>query len=273
MGVSAYHRAVRNSLLLRGYRLGRMLGIDPRATLNTVRNLGWYMRDLRAFRDQALAAETQLPFGGLSPCLGDSGSDGGTASGHYFHQDLLVARRIFERRPDRHIDIGSRVDGFVAHVASFRTIEVFDIRPLTKRIPNVVFRQADVMSPPPELAECADSASCLHALEHLGLGRYGDPIDPDGHLKGLAALHRLLRPGGTLYLSLPIGPARIEFNAHRVLSLEYLLAKLRPRFEVIAFSYVDDTGDLHENVELDEAAIRTNCGCKYGCGIFELRRI
>jgi hypothetical protein len=35
-----------------------------------------------------------------------------------------------------------------------------------------------------------DSLSCLHALEHFGLGRYGDPIDPRGHEKGITRWRR-----------------------------------------------------------------------------------
>lgn len=263
---------MKNTLLHSGYRWGRMLGVDPRATARTVRNLAGYMRDLRAFRDQQTSAQTQMAFGRLFPCLGDSTSDSGVASGHYFHQDLLVARRIFERKPERHIDVGSRVDGFIAHVAAFRSIEVLDIRPLSKRIPNVEFRQADLMQLQPEYIASSDSASCLHALEHFGLGRYGDPLDPDGHLKGLAGLHALVRPGGILYLSVPIGPQRIEFNAHRVFSVAYMLDLVRDRFDLLAFSYVDDAGDLHENVAVDASAAQASFGCTYGCGIFELRR-
>jgi len=264
---------MRPKILVNGYRWGRMFGVNPRATVTTVKNLRGFMRDLRAFRERVAQAETHMEFGDLYPCLGDAQGESGVASGHYFHQDLLVARRVFERRPERHIDIGSRVDGFVAHIAAFRKIEVLDIRPLKSRIPNVEFRQANLMELQAEYVACTDSVSCLHALEHFGLGRYGDPIDPDGHLKGLDGLASLTRPGGMLYLSVPIGPQRIEFNAHRVFDVDYMLQLVRPRFEVVAFSYVDDAGDLHENVALDPDQVRSSFGCSYGCGIFELRRI
>lgn len=262
----------KSSFLYGGYRIGRMFGVDPRTTVRTVKNLRGFMRDFRTFRERATSAETQMAFGQLFPCLGEASSEGGTASGHYFHQDLLVARRVFERAPQRHVDIGSRVDGFVAHVAAFRKIEVLDIRPLTSKVPNIEFGQADLMALPSHYVACTDSASCLHALEHVGLGRYGDPIDPDGHLKGFASLTALVKPGGMLYLSVPIGPQRIEFNAHRVFGVDYLRALVAPSFEVVAFSYVDDAGDLHENVPLTEEQARSSYGCRYGCGIFELRR-
>ncbi len=248
----------------------RTLGVRPGVGLRAARSLSWFLDDLREFKRQSAAISSDLPWGPLSPSLDDKGQPGGTASGHYFHQDLLVARRIFARNPERHIDVGSRVDGFVAHVASFRNIEVIDIRPSLATVPNVTFTTGDLTALPDSLRGVADSVSCLHALEHFGLGRYGDPIDPSGHLKGIAGLRELLRPGGTLYLSVPIGPSRVEFNSQRVFSVPYMLEKLASSFEVLAFSYVDDGGALHENVALDESA-GTSYGCKYGCGIFELR--
>lgn len=117
-----------------------------------------------------------------------------------------------------------------------------------------------------------DSLSCLHALEHFGLGRYGDKIDVNGHVKGLQALHTILEDGGILYLSVPIGPQRVEFNAHRVFSLRYLLDFVSEKFDVLGFHYVDDRGELHREFALAASDIAENCGCHYGCGILELRK-
>jgi SAM-dependent methyltransferase len=152
----------------------------------------------------------------LSPCLHDWYEEGGITKSEYFWQDLLVARMIFEARPERHVDVGSRVDGFVTHVASFREIEVFDIRPITARIPGVTFKQADLMNPVAAITDYCDSLSCLHALEHFGLGRYGDVIDPKGYESGIRNMALILRSGGVFYLSVPVGVERVEFNAHRV---------------------------------------------------------
>jgi SAM-dependent methyltransferase len=203
----------------------------------------------------------------------------GTAKGAYFHQDLLVARRIFENNPNIHIDVGSRVDGFVAHVASFRPIKVLDIRPLKIAIKNISFIQQDFMIPiKPEMIESCDSLSCLHALEHFGLGRYGDPINYNGHLIGFDNLYKLLKPNGKFYFSVPIGlPQRIEFHAHRIFSIKYLLGQFEGKYRMDNFSYVDDEGNLHENVLLDKKNIDENYGCKgdgvNGCGIFEMTKI
>lgn len=185
-------------------------GFDIRRLARSLRGVPRYVADWYRFR---MGYQGQLNF---LPCLYDWHEEGGATKNEYFWQDLHVARKIYIANPEKHVDIGSRIDGFVAHVASYREIEVFDIRPVTSLIPGVIFRQADLMNPPVSLAEYCDSLSCLHALEHFGLGRYGDPIDPHGFAAGLGNMARILRPGGLFYLSVPIGKERVEFNAHRI---------------------------------------------------------
>ena len=244
--------------------------MSPKKLFRFLRHAPAMLRELRELKAQARTSAHKFPLGKLNPYPNEKKQQSGTAKGHYFHQDLLVARRIFESNPVKHVDVGSRVDGFVAHVAAFRTIEVLDIRPMNSNVRNIQFKQADLMSPPPEMNAYCDSLSCLHAIEHFGLGRYGDPVDFEGHLKGLDSLHAILKPGGTLYLSTPIGPQRIEFNAHRVFDVKYLLSLFEGRFKLQNFSYVDDQGELHENAALTDDLLDANFGCKYGCGIFEL---
>jgi hypothetical protein len=153
--------------------------------------------------------------------LHDRYDEGGATKSEYFWQDLLVARAVHAAKPVKHVDIGSRVDGFVAHIASFRECEVFDVRPISTAVPGVVFRQADLMDPaslPTHFfgGGYCDSLSCLHAVEHFGLGRYGDPVNPQGYQRGITNMAQLLQPGGTFYLSTPIGQERVEFNANWV---------------------------------------------------------
>lgn len=159
------------------------------------------------------------------------------------------------------------------HMLPFREIHVLDIRPLQNITENIVFEQQDFMMPLKDsLKDCTDSLSCLHALEHFGLGRYGDQVDSEGYLKGLQSLSAMLRPGGVLYLSVPIGTQRVEFNAHRIFSVKYLLDLFKNDYQIERFSFVDDRGDLHEDVVLTESDIAQNYGCNYGCGIFEMCR-
>lgn len=247
--------------------------MSPKNLFRFLRHAPALLGELHELNSQARLSSHHFPITRIAPYPQDRKQQSGTAKGHYFHQDLLVARRIHERKPEKHVDVGSRVDGFVAHVAAFRPIEVLDIRPMDSQIPNIHFKQADLSSPPPDMRGYCDSLSCLHAIEHFGLGRYGDPIDFEGHVKGLNSLHAILKQGGMLYLSCPIGPQRIEFNAHRVFSVQYLLSLMEPKFKLRNFSYVDDRGDLHENYQLTEEDLANDCGCRYGCGIFELEKI
>jgi len=247
-------------------------GINFRSGLRNLKALKWYNKDYSKFKEQ-LSAGNDFPLGKKWPILHDKFSEGGTMTGHYFHQDLLVAKRLFVAKPVKHVDVGSRVDGFVAHVAVFREIEIFDIRPAVSKVKNIKFIQADFMKLRQELIGYTDSISSLHAIEHFGLGRYNDPIDVDGHLKGLESIYHCLKKGGKFYFSVPIGPQRVEFNAQRVFSIEYLLKLFKDKYSINSFSFVDDKGDLHESVELKESDIQNNFGCECGCGIFEMTKI
>jgi len=229
--------------------------------------------DYFRLKQQAKISGLYFPFGKFYPCLDERDTDSGSASGHYFHQDLLAASRIFQHNPRRHVDIGSRIDGFVAHVAAFREIEVFDIRPLSVSIPNITFKQADIMAPNFNLTDYCDSVSSLHAIEHFGLGRYGDKLDYNGHLKGLNNIHSMLKEGGKFYFSVPIGEQRIEFNAHRVFSLKYLIGLVQDKYWIDSFSYVNDAGDLFRDITLKPKDIENSFGCNYGCGVFELTKL
>jgi len=247
----------------------KLFGIDFLQLVNSISGLPFFIRDYRQLKKQKGTDET-FATGKWYPVLNERNAAAGTMSGHYFHQDLLIAGKVYKANPKRHIDIGSRIDGFVAHVAAFRSIEIIDIRKQTSKARNITFRQADLMELPPDLIESCDSISSLHVIEHFGLGRYGDPIDYWGYQKAIDNIAKIVSRGGTFYLSTPIGPQRIEFNSQRVFSVRFLLDILSQHFSLSGFSYVDDQGDLHEEVTMAEDQIDRNFGCYYGCGIFEL---
>ena len=239
-------------------------GMDPRG-LKASKNLPRFLRDYREFTGRG-GKVTEL-----HPILGDYDAQAGSGSGQYFHQDLLVASFVHDAAPRRHVDVGSRIDGFIAHVAAFREIEMVDIRPLEKSAHvRIRFLQGDLMQHNPEWDGTADSVSSLHALEHFGLGRYGDTIDPDGHVTGFRNLSRIVAPGGMLYVGLPIGSqTQVFFNAHRI------FAPTEPptwfeepaAFALERFDYVDDVGDLQ--LKADPGAVPP---LSHGCGIYSFRR-
>jgi hypothetical protein len=246
--------------------LRTQLGIDPQTLWRSLRGLPRYMRDFCRFR-ACYAGRLEL-----IPCLHDWYEEGGATKSEYFWQDLLVARMIFDAKPHRHVDVGSRVDGFVAHVASFREIEVFDVRPITARIPGVIFKQADFMRPQNGMTDYCDSLSCLHALEHFGLGRYGDPVDPDGFSKGLANMSVLVKGGGVFYLSVPIGTERVEFNANRVFDPCRIidLAK-KSSLELSALSLIRE-GRVIDVLDLDQKSLYALNKDRYALGIFTFKK-
>ena len=179
------------------YRILITVGLDPR-NLNNLMYIFNYLKGEIEWRKQGGLIDKRLII------LKDFDGDAGSSKGEYFHQDLLVANLIYKKNPERHLDVGSRIDGFVSHVASFRKIEVIDIRPLENSAHNNInFIQADLMNPID--IKKTDSLSCLHAIEHFGLGRYKDPIDIYGHIKGINNLISLLKKDGTFYISFPIG--------------------------------------------------------------------
>ncbi len=209
----------------------------------------------------------------IYPILHNRSSASGVTGGHYFHQDLYVARSIFARQPSLHLDIGSRVDGFIAHLLAFnQRLVVGDIRPLAIGGHDIEFLSIDLTSVDSDNLNSFDSISCLHSIEHFGLGRYGDPIDPSGFAKGLANLYKLLNVDGTLYLSFPITTSSrslLYFNAHRVINHDSSLVMLRNiGFIIQSFSFVDDDGKFFENIPLGSVPSKMI----YGLGIYTLTR-
>lgn len=251
------------AILLRLYWLLRaQFGIDPIKALRSVRGLPRFVRDYCRFRASYTGRLELLP------CLHDWSEEGGATTLEYFWQDLLVARAIFEARPERHVDVGSRVDGFVAHVASFREIEVFDVRPITTQVPGVTFRRADLTQPVEGMTGYCDSLSCLHALEHFGLGRYGDRIDPKGFERGLANMAKLLRQDGVFYLSVPIGVERVEFNGQRVFDPRAMIdLAMDNLLDLREFKMIRQGGKV-EVLALDELRHSDLASQRYALGIF-----
>jgi SAM-dependent methyltransferase len=249
----------------------KTFGFSPRTFVNSVKGIYPFLKNYSRIKYQSKSAK-DFPISSLKPCLFDRYEEAGSLSQHYFYQDLYVARQIYNNKPEKHVDIGSRIDGFVAHIASFREVEVFDIRDIKDQIPGVKFVQADLMDENFPYAGYTDSVSSLHALEHFGLGRYGDNVDINGYLKGLNNIYKLLKNGGRFYFSVPIGKQRIEFDAHRVFSLSYLFNLFKEKYDLLSFSYIDDDNKLFTEVVPDDEAVKNNFNCSYGCGIFILKK-
>lgn len=150
------------------------------------------------------------------PIYSDKVASAGSVNS-YFWQDLWAAKKIFKNNPKVHYDIGSRVDGFIAHLLSFgMNVNLIDIRPLKEKVEGLDFTCADATNLDVFEDDSIESLSALCSLEHFGLGRYGDPIDPDACYKCFTAINRKVKSRGNIYIAVPVGKEHIEFNAHRV---------------------------------------------------------
>ncbi len=131
-----------------------------------------------------------------------------------------MAKAVNYAAPKEHYDVGSRVDGFIAHILSAGIVDkiiMMDVRPLPFQVDKLEFIQTDATNLSNLKDNSIESLSSLHAVEHFGLGRYGDDIDPDGWRKALLSMQKKVKQGGTLYFSVPVGPKdRLVYNAHRI---------------------------------------------------------
>jgi SAM-dependent methyltransferase len=246
--------------MLKLFRRWVSLIIDPRLVL-ALHGLPRYTLDWIAFRRQqgGMPVSWHDTFPRLDDRLPKTPFDP-----HYFFQGNWLARRLALDPPSRHVDIGSSVLTIGVMSAHVPTIFV-DYRPLTTRQSGLIPLAGDIVRLP--FADASlPSISCLHVIEHIGLGRYGDQLDARGARRAATELQRVVAPGGKLYLSTPIGRERVCFNAHRVFSVVTILAMFS-QLRLIAFSYVDDGGRLHENAAVDSVP-----SLDYGCGFFEFAK-
>jgi SAM-dependent methyltransferase len=225
-----------------------------------LRLLRW-LRDWRRY--SALPGAERLRLLDADPQLSDRLSTS-SFDRHYFYQDVWAAQRIAELHPEQHVDIGSRVD-YVGFLTSITQVTFVDIRPLEAEVEGLRSVAGSILALP--FADGSlPSVSCLHVAEHIGLGRYGDPLDPDGTRKAATELQRVLAPAGQLLFSGPVGRPRVSFNAHRIHSPQQVL-EMFPLLELVEFSGVDDQGVFRRHRALDELA-----GARYACGMFRFTR-
>ena len=166
--------------------------------------------------------------------------EAGNVGQDYFFQDIWGAQRIHESGATHAYDIGSRVDGFIAHLLAMNIqVTLLDIRPFPHPVDGLHFIQADAMKLDNIPDDSVQTLSSLCALEHFGLGRYSDPVDYDGWKKALHAIKRKIKVDGWFYLSVPVGHEdKLIFNAHRIFRPSTIVRELEPELSLQEFSYV-----------------------------------
>lgn len=234
--------------------------VAPRPLVGVL-HLPRYLRDWRRYSRRA--GERSPRFADSYPCLTDWVGET-PFDAHYFFQGAWLARRIAACGPVRHVDVGSSAQT-IAVLSAMTEVLHIDYRPLRAALPGLRCIAGDILDLP--LGDASvESLSCLHVVEHIGLGRYGDPIDPQGSEKAAAQLARVLAPGGRLYLSVPVGRERTCFNAHRVFAPQTIMNRFAG-LRLEGFALVDDRGRY-----LEAAGMEAARELDYGCGLFEFRR-
>ncbi len=196
------------------------------------------------------------------PCLYDN-TDNTVFDFWYINHVAWAARIVAKIKPEVHIDISSSLY-FCGVVSAFLPVKFYDYRPAKLNLSNLDTEPADLTKLPFE-NNSIKSLSCMHVVEHVGLGRYGDPIDPDGDLKAINELKRVLVKGGSLLFVVPIGRPRIQFNAHRIYSYDQITDYFSG-FKLKEFALIPDNGDI-EGIIYNASQEMVNTQ-NYGCGCF-----
>ena len=213
----------------------------------------WFQYSRMDFAEQIKLKDTY-------PCLFDRTAKTSVDS-HYFYQHIWAFEKILASSAESHVDVGSKVD-FVGLLSTITKVQFVDIRPLdVSNIKNLESIKGTILDLPYE-DNSVKSMSCLHVAEHIGLGRYGDPLDPLGTKKAALELSRCLAKSGNLYFSLPIGVPRLCFNAHRIHSTEQILDYFSA-LKLVEFSVSGDDKIFLENVDRNKHESQ-----RYACGMF-----
>lgn len=233
-----------------------------RRTATAVGNFRWYVGDHRRFAEQLAATGSTtevVAFPQLTDRTATTDFDA-----HYVHQGPWVFRHLQDRPPTQHVDVASYL-GYLGFFSAIVPTEFVDIRPPMLQMPRLTVSEGSVLQLP-FADRSVESLSCLHVVEHVGLARYGDPLDVHGSEQACAELARVLATGGVLYLSLPVGRPRIYFNAHRVHSVDQVLHFTR-ELEFLDLAAVLDDGSFVANCSPDIVDRQS-----YACGMFRFTR-
>lgn len=251
-----------NSFARKAYRVARRAVFSVREA--RARQLAWraFMDEFQLFAAEASRRGIGVPSkSDLYPCLSDRTAET-EFEPHYTYHTAWACRELQRLQPSKHVDIGSYLR-FCAMASAWVPMVHIDFRRPNLHLEGLETRSGDILALP--FADGGvESLSCLHVLEHIGLGRYGDPLDPAGDLKGARELARILAVGGALLFVVPVGRSRTNFNAHRVYAFEQVTAMF-PGLRLVRWSLVPD--DYSKGM-IENAAPALINAQEWGCGCF-----
>jgi hypothetical protein len=219
-----------------------------------------FFKDLTKYKK---ASQEKIAIADLTPMLLDK-TISQPFDKQYFYQGVWAFEKIKMASPAKHVDVGAQID-LIGFLSTITFVEYIDIRVLEIDLPNYSCKKGSILQLPYN-NESLRSISCLHVAEHIGLGRYGDILDPLGTVKACKELARVLAPGGNLYFSLPVGIEKVCFNAHRIHSPRTILSYFEG-LELIDLSGVNDSGKFIRNISLEELE-----RSQYAVGFFHFKK-
>ena len=228
-------------------------------TLKSVSAYNKCKHDFNRFSELIKEPRFKLSWQDLYPCP-DENTSNTNFDRHYVYHTAWAARILKSINPEFHTDISSSLY-FVSIVSAFLHVRFYDFRPPELKLSNLDTKHADLSALHFKDAS-VKSLSCMHVVEHIGLGRYGDPLSPDGDLKAIAELKRVLAQGGSLLFVVPIGKPKIMFNAHRIYSYEQIINYFQ-ELDLKEFTLIPDDGPIIYNASKEISDRQT-----YGCGCF-----
>jgi ubiquinone/menaquinone biosynthesis C-methylase UbiE len=211
------------------------IGIDPKSFIGFFINIPRFVADYIKFKK---LHKVNIE---LWPYLNDRKSTAGSFMHEYFVQDVFAAQLVHRLNPQKIVDVGSRIDGYIAHLITSREVELIDIRPMDSVIKNLKFLQMNFSDYESVKENYTDFVSCLHSIEHFGLGRYGDPIVKDAVPSALKSFSRITKSNGVFLLSTTFGKERVKFNAQWIFDFNKMKDQLQALgFVIEELYYLDD---------------------------------
>jgi hypothetical protein len=236
-----------------------------RDTWKNVRNLPAYKKEYKQFARLATSENSRFPLNWKNryPCLTDK-TDQTPFDNHYIYHPAWAARILAKTKPDMHIDISSTLH-FCSIVSAFIPVKFYDYRPAPLKLDGLISERGDLMDLP-FVTGTVNSISCMHTIEHIGLGRYGDVLDYNGDVKAINELIRVTKPGGDILFVTPVGKPVLLFNAHRIYDYEQIISHFKD-CTLQEFSLIPEKGPIVNNADPKLVQDET-----YGCGCFWFKK-
>ena len=228
----------------------------------------WFWRDFEKYNEGSKHSLIKNPAGkkDLFPII-DNRTSSVDFDPHYVYHVGWAARILAESRPKKHVDFSS-LSHFVTVCSAFLPIEHYDFRRPMFTLDGLDVGTADLTDLSFEDGELS-SVSCMHVVEHIGLGRYGEQVDPEGDWKAIRELQRVTAIGGQLLFVVPVGKERVMFNAHRIYSFDTIV-KAFNQMELQEFSLISLRGASRLIRYADPELVKNE---EYGCGCFLFTKI